>query len=223
MALSLGQKAGWGLADMGIVVFVIVKQLLVLVFLTSYLGIDAATAGAITTGVLLFDMITDPAIGYLSDRTNTRWGRRFPWMGVGAVVLALGIWAMFAVPPGNDPTFNALWFTGFFIVATVGFTMVAIPYGATAGEMTLDSKERSAMVAWRMGFASVGILIGGALLPALAGNTLEGHGRAALIVAPIIILTIWASMLFTRHAPRINLPSSVSPVRMMGLVAGNKP
>ncbi|MGR3493635.1 MAG: MFS transporter, partial [Shimia sp.] len=46
---------------------------------------------------------------------------------------------------------------------------------------------------------------------------------AALIVAPIIILTIWASMLFTRHAPRINLPSSVSPVRMMGLVAGNKP
>ncbi|MEL6701440.1 MAG: MFS transporter, partial [Pseudomonadota bacterium] len=223
MALSTGQKIGWGLADMGIVVFVIIKQLLVLAFLTSYLGIDAATAGAIATGVLLFDMITDPAIGYLSDRTHTRWGRRIPWMIAGAVVLALGTYLMFAVPPGNTPGFNALWFTAFFVLATVGFTMVSIPYGATAGEMTQDARERSAMVAWRMGFASVGILIGGALLPALAGNTLEGHARAALIVAPIIIGAIWLSVFITRKAPRIALPSSVSPIKMMGLVVGNRP
>ena len=86
--LSLGHKAGWGLADMGIVVFVIVKQLLVLSFLTNYLGVPVGIAGMVTTGVLLFDMITDPLIGYLSDRTNTRWGRRAPWMFVGALVLA---------------------------------------------------------------------------------------------------------------------------------------
>ncbi|MEM1301545.1 MAG: MFS transporter [Pseudomonadota bacterium] len=222
MALTLGQKAGWGLADMGIVVFVIIKQLLVLAFLTSYLGIDAATAGAIATGVLLFDMITDPAIGYLSDRTNTRWGRRVPWMVIGAVVLAVGTYLMFAVPPGRDPGFNALWFTGFFVLATVGFTMVSIPYGATAGEMTQDARERSAMVAWRMGFASVGILIGGALLPALAGNSLEGHARAALIVAPVVIAAIWLSVFVTRKAPRIMLPSSVSPLKMMRLVLSNR-
>lgn len=222
MALSTGQKAGWGLADMGIVVFVIIKQLLVLAFLTSYLGIDAATAGAIATGVLLFDMITDPAIGYLSDRTNSRWGRRVPWMVAGAVVLAAGTYLMFAVPPGRDPGFNAMWFTGFFVLATIGFTMVSIPYGATAGEMTQDARERSAMVAWRMGFASVGILIGGALLPALAGNSLEGHARAALIVAPIVIAAIWLSVFITRKAPRIMVPSSVSPVRMMRLVLSNR-
>ncbi|MEO0676579.1 MAG: MFS transporter [Pseudomonadota bacterium] len=222
MALSLGQKAGWGLADMGIVVFVIVKQLLVLAFLTSYLGVGAALAGAIATGVLLFDMITDPVIGYLSDRTNSRFGRRYPWMITGAVVLALGTYLMFAVPPGGTPSFNALWFTGFFVLATVGFTMVAIPYGATAGEMTQDARERSAMVAWRMGFASIGILIGGAVLPALAGGTLEGHARAALIVAPVIIGAVWLSCLFTRRAPRISVPSSVSPVRMMGLVLKNR-
>ena len=222
MALSLGQKAGWGLADMGIVVFVIVKQLLVLAFLTSYLGVDAALAGAIATGVLLFDMITDPVVGYLSDRTHTRWGRRFPWMITGAVVLAVGTYFMFAVPPGNTPNFNALWFTGFFVVSTIGFTMVAIPYGATAGEMTQDPRERSAMVAFRMGFASVGILVGGALLPALAGGTLEGHAFAALVVAPVIIGTVWLSVFLTRKAPRIALPSSVSPVRMMGLVVQNR-
>ena len=54
--LSFGEKAGWGLADMGIVVFVIVKQLLVLSFLTNYLGVPVAIAGMVTTGVLFFDM-----------------------------------------------------------------------------------------------------------------------------------------------------------------------
>ena len=58
MALSLGQKAGWGLADMGIVVFVIVKQLLVLAFLTNYLGVPIQTAGLLTTLVLIFDIIS---------------------------------------------------------------------------------------------------------------------------------------------------------------------
>lgn len=222
MALSLGQKAGWGLADMGIVVFVIIKQLLILAFMTSYLGIGAATAGAIATGVLLLDMITDPVIGYLSDRTNSRFGRRYPWMVTGAVVMAAGTYLMFAVPPGNEPGFNAIWFTGFFIVATIGFTMIAIPYGATAGEMTHDPGERSAMVAWRMAFASVGILIGGAMLPALAGNSLEGHGRAALMVGPVVIAAVWLSVWITRKAPRIAMPSSASPLRMMGLVLSNR-
>ncbi|MEM6896809.1 MAG: MFS transporter [Pseudomonadota bacterium] len=222
MALSLRQKAGWGLADMGIVVFVIIKQLLVLAFLTSYLGVNAALAGAIATGVLLFDMITDPIIGYASDRTKSRYGRRYPWMVSGAVVLALGTYFMFAVPPGGGPAFNAAWFAGFFVLATVGFTMVAIPYGAMAGEITEDAQERSAMVAWRMGFASVGILIGGALLPALAGGTLEGHARAALVVAPVIIGAVWLSVFLTRRAPRVAAPSMVSPAHVMGLVLKNR-
>ena len=89
--LSLLQKAGWGLADMGIVVFVIVKQLLVLSFLTNYLGIPVGIAGALTTAVLVFDIITDPLVGYLSDRTKSRWGRRAPWMALGALVLVAGM------------------------------------------------------------------------------------------------------------------------------------
>lgn len=222
MALTLIQKAGWGLADMGIVVFVIIKQLLVLVFLTSYLGVDAALAGAIASGVLLFDMVTDPVIGYLSDRTKTRYGRRVPWMLIGALVLAFGTYMMFAVPVGRTPEFNTLWFTAFFVLATVGFTMVSIPYGATAGEMTQSAKERSSMVAWRMGFASVGILIGGALLPALAAGTLEGHARAALVVAPVIVGAVWLSCFATRRAPRIAQPSRASARLMLRLVLQNR-
>ncbi len=222
MALSMGQKAGWGLADMGIVVFVVVKQLLILAFLTNYLGVPIGMAGAVTTGILVFDIITDPILGWLSDRTNSRWGRRAPWMVIGALVLAAGTIGIFAAPGGMSPISSALWVGAFFVVATIGFTMVAIPYGATAGEMTQDPKERSVMTAWRMAFASLGILIGGALIPALAGDSREGFAFAAMVVAPVMVLAIWASVFITRKAPRINTPSSISPVRMLSLVFENK-
>ena len=219
--LSLGQKAGWGLADMGIVVFVIVKQLLVLSFLTNYLGVPVAIAGIVTTGILFFDMITDPLIGYLSDRTNTRWGRRAPWMFVGALVLAAGTVGLFGVPEKLDLTSTIVWVSGFFILATIGFTMVTIPYGATAGEMTQNPQERSAMMGFRMAFASLGILLGGAVIPQLAGGTREGHLSAAIIVAPIMVLAIWGSIWSTRKTPRIMEPSRQNPWEMASLVWNN--
>ena len=222
-ALSVGQKAGWGLADMGIVVFVIVKQLLVLSFLTNYLNVPVGIAGLLTTSVLIFDIITDPIVGYLSDRTHSRWGRRVPWMVIGALILSGGIIGLFGVPQSLSLLGTIIWVGGFFALATVGFTMVAIPYGATAGEMTQDPKERSTMMGFRMAFASVGILLGGAVIPQLAGGTRDGHFIAAIYVAPIIILSIWGSLWSTRTAPRILSPSARGFLSTWLLVFRNKP
>ena len=221
--LSVGQKAGWGLADMGVVVFVIVKQLLVLSFLTNYLNVPVGIAGLLTTSVLIFDIITDPIVGYLSDRTNSRWGRRVPWMVIGAVILSGGIIGLFGVPQSFSIVGTIIWVGSFFALATVGFTMVAIPYGATAGEMTQDPKERSSMMGFRMAFASVGILVGGAVIPQLAGGTREGHFTAAIYIAPIIILSIWGSLWATRQAPRILSPSARGFMSTWLLVFKNKP
>lgn len=221
MALSLGQKAGWGLADMGVVVFVVVKQLLILTFLTSVLGVPVGIAGFVTTAVLIFDMITDPLVGYLSDRTQSRFGRRAPWMAVGAVVMAAGMVGIFAVPAGLALSGNLGWVIAFFGMATVGFTMVAIPYGAQAGEITTDPAERSAMTGWRMGFASVGILVGGALIPGLAGSM--GYAKAALVVTPLIVGAIWLSLWSTRNAPRVAKTAQVDLRGMFGLVFANRP
>ena len=219
MALTTGQKAGWGLADMGIVTFVVVKQLLVLAFLTNYLGVPIALAGALTTGILVFDILTDPIIGYLSDRTPGRFGRRAPWMAVGAVVMAMGMIGLFAAPGAASP---AIWVGGFFVLATLGFTMTAIPYGAMAGEITQDPKERSAITGWRMAFASIGILLGGAAVPAIAGNTAEGHLTAALVMAPIIIGTVWLSLFLMRRAPKILDPSREGLAGGLKLVFSNR-
>ena len=222
MALTLGQKAGWGLADMGVNVFVVVKQLLVFTYLTTFLGVPAGVAGLVTFAVLAFDVVTDPLVGFLSDRTRSRWGRRVPWIAVGALVLAGGIVGMFAVPEGMAWQSNALWVVAFFGLATVGFTFVAIPYGAMAGEMTQDPRERSAMMAFRMTFASLGLLTAGALVPALAGDTRAGYFSAVLTVAPVVVLTIWAMLWATRRAPRIGTPSEGSFTKVVGLVMGNR-
>ena len=222
MSLSIGQKAGWGLADMGIVVFVIVKQLLILAFMNSFLGIPIALAGAVTTAVLIFDIISDPIIGYFSDKTVSRFGRRAPWMLLGAVVLALAMIGLFAVPENFTTSASLIWVIVFFLISTLGFTMVSIPYGAMAGEMTLDKKERSSMTAWRMAFASLGILVGGALIPILAGDTKSGYTFAAICVAPLIILSIWFSVFFTRNAPRTLVPSQQNFSYILKLVLANR-
>ena len=222
MALSISQKAGWGLADMGIVVFVIIKQLLIPSFLTNYLGVPIALAGMVTTSILVFDIFTDPVVGWLSDRTNTRWGRRAPWIVIGALIMVAGIIGLFAAPLGISPIAAAVWVGAFFLVATIGFTMVAIPYSATAGEMTESPSERSVMMAWRMGFASIGILIGGALIPVLAGDSREGFFSAALIVSPLILGSIRLSGFATRHAPGVLTPCAVSPFEIGRLVIRNK-
>jgi len=220
MALSMGQKAGWGLADMGIVVFVVVKQLLILTYLTAFLGVPVAIAGFVTTAVLVFDMITDPLIGYFSDRTQTRFGRRAPWMFLGVLVMSAGMVGLFSVPAGLEMTGNLTWVVAFFVLATVGFTMVAIPYGAQSGEITQDPKERSAMTGWRMAFASIGILIGGAVIPGLAGSM--GYAMAAMAVTPLMVGAVWLSLWSVRNAPRIEAPAQVNLKGMFGLVFSNR-
>ena len=222
MSLSIGQKAGWGLADMGIVVFVIVKQLLILAFMNSFLGIPIAIAGAVTTAVLVFDIISDPIIGYFSDKTVSRFGRRAPWMLIGSVVLALAMIGLFAVPESLSINASLIWVIIFFLISTLGFTMVSIPYGAMAGEMTLDKKERSSMTAWRMAFASLGILIGGALIPILAGDTRSGYTFATICIAPLIISSIWFSVFFTRKTPRTLVPSQQNFSYILRLVLSNR-
>ncbi len=220
MDLSLGQKIGWGLADMGVVVFVIIKQLLVLSFMTAYLGVPIDIAGLVTSGVLVFDIISDPIVGYFSDKTQSHWGRRAPWMFLGALIMAGASVGLFSVPSGSNTTTVIIWVTVFFGLATIGFTMVAIPYSATAGEMTQNPQERSVMTGWRMGFASIGILVGGAIIPSLAKDM--GHSMAAVYVFPLIVGSIWLSLFFTRKAPRTLQPSKISFPAIIKLVLANR-
>jgi GPH family glycoside/pentoside/hexuronide:cation symporter len=76
------------------------------------------------------------------------------------------------------------------------------------------------MTGWRMAFASVGILIGGAVIPGLAGSM--GYAMAALAVTPLMVGAVWISLWSIRKAPRIESPAQVNITGMFGLVFANK-
>ena len=197
--LSLGTKISWGVADAGVNIFVYLKAVVIFAFMTQYMGVGASVAGLVTGLVVLTDMVTDPLIGSWSDRSSSRFGRRRPFMVAGMVLMFLFTYLMFT-PPGLTGTAAAIWVFVFYALASVGFTMVAVPYGAMATEMTQSPQERTTMMGFRFAFASVGLLIAGlvATPPAIASGSMVTW----IIVAVLMMLPVTICVLFTSRAPR---------------------
>ena len=197
--LPLAVKAAYGLADMGINVFVIFKGLLVFAFLVQFSGVDPALAGWVTSAVLVIDVITDPLMGWLSDRTGGRFGRRHPYIISGAVLMAVLMIVTFAGPAGLSEAASATWVFVFFALGSIAFTMVVIPYGSLSVELTDHPQERATMTGWRMAAAGVGILLTGGAFPILIDPNGLGlsHAVAMTVYAPIVIATIWIAAFST--------------------------
>lgn len=198
--LKTTTRAAYGLSDLGVNILVIASILITFTYLTTVLGVAPGIAGSLLLGAKVWDVISDPLIGRFSDRTRSRFGRRLPWMAVGAVIMGLGFAGMFAAPLTDaSPTLQGVYFILALMVTYTAFTMVGVPYGAMTPELTDDYDERSSLTAWRMGFGSIGLLLGGAGAPALIsmfGGGIEGHRMMGLIFIPLValptLITVWA-------------------------------
>jgi GPH family glycoside/pentoside/hexuronide:cation symporter len=115
------------------------------------------------------DAITDPAIGWLSDRTESRLGRRRPWIALGAPLCALALVALFSPPTELTPSQAGAWFTATFALYFLFHAIYEIPYQGLGFELTPDYHERSSLFAWRMAFIIVGTLVASAAPGVLAG------------------------------------------------------
>jgi GPH family glycoside/pentoside/hexuronide:cation symporter len=103
-------------------------------------------------GILFFvprilDAVTDPIMGFVSDNTRSRWGRRRPYIFVGAIVTGLTFVIMWQLYPDNGLTFNFIYFLGFSLVFYLGLTIFATPYVAMGYEMSSDFHERTRLMA----------------------------------------------------------------------------
>lgn len=98
-----------------------------------------AAIGAVSFMARAFDAIADPVVGYLSDRTDTRWGRRKPWVLAGAAVCAFAIFFLFSPPHGADIAYYTLWSFAFY----VGYALWDVPMKAWASELSRRYEERS--------------------------------------------------------------------------------
>ena len=137
-------------------------------------GLSLGFVGLVLVLARVFDGVTDPIIGFVSDRFRTRWGRRKPWVLIGTPIYVFGICMLF-IPPitfGDVSvlgfTFNSgyPWMLAMLVVAYVGATIKDVPYSAWGAELSPNYNERTLVTSWREGFSVTGSLIG-AFTPAI--------------------------------------------------------
>ena len=181
----------YGLADLPVMLAIIPMSIWLSRFYTGDMGLGLSAVANIMLFARLFDVITDPLVGYLSDHTNSRWGRRKPWMAASLPFLMLGIYKVFLPPEGIGIWYLFTWM----MVMWLGWTMLMIPYYAWAAELSNDYNERTRITGWRAVMGSVGG-ISAQLIPFLAlvifsfggtANVMTMLGIASLILMPICI------------------------------------
>ena len=205
--VPLGKKIAYAapayaLAVIGIPVYIYIPK-----FYTDVIGINVILLGYILFSVRIFDAVTDPIIGYLSDRTATRFGRRRPYIAIGAVFVALMMILLFN-PPQVSPEFETIWFGVFIYALFLAWTIVTVPYESLGPEITFDYHERTTLFGIRDGFLIAGTLAA-ASSPALIQWIFRLPGDAsgertkffwiAALYAPLLIGTAWWCVLAIRE------------------------
>jgi GPH family glycoside/pentoside/hexuronide:cation symporter len=193
-------KAGFGICDLGGNLFFTVIAFWLLNYLTDTVGMAAGTAGIVVGIGKIWDAVTDPVVGYMSDRTRTKWGRRRPYLFAGSFPLFVAMIVMFTNPGFESPTALFIWAVVSFCFLNTAYTVVNIPYSAMTPELTTDFNERTTLNGYRFGCAIVGTLLGaGATLPIItafpnrnAGFTAVGviFGALMMITALITVFTV---------------------------------
>lgn len=156
------------------------------------LGVSLTQIGALLMMARLLDVLIDPAVGLLSDRTRNKFGRRKTWIVVGVPIFVLATWQLF-VPP---PQVTAMYFGFWLVLFWLGFSLINIPYYAWGAELTPDYHERTRITTWRTIFGTLGGFVFLAI-PAVRqqffgvggtpGQVLSMAAMIALIAVPALV------------------------------------
>ena len=216
----------YALAVIGIPVYVYIPK-----FYTDVVGINVILLGYILFSVRIFDAITDPVIGYLSDRTHTKYGRRRPYIVGGALFVAVAMFMLFN-PPNASPRFETIWFGVFIYSLFLFWTVVTVPYESLGPEITFDYHERTSLFGLRDGFLIAGTLAA-ASAPALVqwafGLSDDPAGERAkffwisVIYAPLLVGTaMWCALAIKERDYKPG-PSTLGLTAGFRQVARNRP
>ena len=153
--LNLKTRLGYGIGDIAICLYWSGVGLYLLYFYTDVVGISPSLAGLIYGIGMLWDAVTDPFMGYIAERTRTKWGVYRPYLLFGNVPLALSFVLLFWVPPFEGAMlFSFLLFTN--LLHRTCFTIVSVTFSSLTPRITSDSQERTNLTGFRMLGAQTG-------------------------------------------------------------------
>lgn len=226
-APSRGEQLAWGIGSLGSITMISAVSSLYLFFLVSVVGLEPALAGSLIFASKLVDMVSDPLMGWLSDRTRSPWGRRRPYMLGASLASGLAMVLIFSLPaPGlalSVPVQVSLGLV-FYALALTAFN---VPYLAMPAEMCSDYHERSTLMSYRAFFLVAGSFVGAAVAGQILkyfGGGPDAYFRAGCFLGLVAFLAMLASVLGTRRARFTEYrPSTVPRANQLKLFLVNRP
>ena len=188
-------KLLYGMGDGGINLADTMVGLLFAIFCTDVIGLRPGLTALVIFIGRTFDYINDPIIGYLSDRTRTRWGRRRPFILFGMLPFALAYMLLWWKPPFGSQAALAIYYGFAFVLYDTMATILYMPYFALTPELTQDYDERTSLTTYRMVFSTIGAMVAyvvplaiiGTMNAASAGRIMYvGIGVALVSILPMI-------------------------------------
>lgn len=229
--LPFSSKLGFGVGQTGEGITLAVFGTFTLFYFNQVLQVSAALTGLALGIALLFDAVSDPLAGSISDRLKTRWGRRHPMIALSAVPLGLCIIALFNPPGGMSELFYFGWLVVFAVLARLFLTLYHIPHLALGAEMAQDYVERTRVFAYSQLFGTLGASAFAFLMLTLFFPTTaeSPHGMlnragytpfalsAALGIVVSIGLCVWGTAKEIPHLPeaRFAVDERLSPRRLV--------
>ena len=233
--LPKATKLIFGMGDWGPSAASTARNVFWFVFLTNVVGLGPGVAGGLWLVGRLWDAINDPIIGSLSDRLSSRWGRRRPFLLLGAIPFALTFFMLFIVPPIESRLALTIYYGVVFLLYDTLFTIVNVPYLALVPELAEGYDDRSSLTGWRIAFSFLAQLVTAGGFKLLAEQVFTpwfGGGPEAIRMGYALAAGLWAiSMavplivlaLVIREPDGEPVESPVRPVKDFKEVFRNKP
>ena len=201
--LSFKEKLGYGLGDTASNFFFQVFNIFLLYYYTDVFGIDPALVGVMFIVTKVVDAISDPVMGLVADRTNSRWGKFRPYLLWGAIPYGVLGYAMFAGPELSDTGKLAYAYVTYTLMM-LAYTVINIPYSALMGVMSSNSVERTSLSSYRFVCAfSAAWVIGTFVTPLKTilggGDEAQGFRLTMMLFAVISIALFWVTFASTRE------------------------
>lgn len=216
--------ASYAIGSVGTGGFATLPGLVILYYMTESLAVPALLASAVVIVAKVWDIIIDPVIGNMSDRSLVRTGSRRQFMVLGAVLLPVFFLLTFAVPSGTEPLLAGVWVLIAFMLAATAFSLFQVPYIALPAELSEDYDERTRLLTWRVVVLSLAILLFGAGGPAIrdaAGGdkSFSGYLVMALVAGLAIGVGLFISSFVAKKAT-VTIPREKAAPLKESYVAG---